>query len=418
MATSAPRVSRSKRSTTHPPRSHPRTTSRLHAEFAKLDANRLRRRPGAKWQAVSRDLLPAWVADMDFTVAAPIRAALGDLIGSGDFGYPDWPDGVSPVREAFAARMTDRYDWSPDPAHVLEFTNIVQATRVVMQLATQPGDGVAIHTPAFGPLIKAINDMGRRVVPIPFVDNGSGWTFDTERLADRLAGCRLLVLVNPHNPTGRVFTRAELTALANAAERHNILVVSDELHADLAYAPHRHIPFASLGEDVEARTVTLYGASKAFNLAGLRCAVAHLGPRWLRPAVAEQAGIIGSVNLFAVRATMAAWTECDEWLAGTLAYLAHNRDLVAEVVGRDLPAVRHHRPEATYLAWLDCRAQGWGDNPAAVIRERARLELSPGASFNPGGDGFVRLNFATSTPLLTEMLERLVRCAPLVPSLA
>lgn len=412
-----PRASQSTQSNIRP-KSPGGSTSRLHTEYGRLTSHRLRRRRGAKWQAVPNDLLPAWVADMDFPVAEPITTALHELVSTGDFGYPDWPDNVSPVREAYAARMRERHGWSPDPAQVREFSNVAQAARVVIQLATEPGDGIAIHTPAFGPFVRAIEDMGRRVVPIPMVDNGERWTFDTERLDDVFADATLLLLVNPHNPSGRVFTRPELTALAEAAERHDVLVVSDELHADLTFAPHRHIPFASLSLEVAQRTVTLYSASKAFNLAGLRCAVAHIGvPRLLR-AIDERAGMFGTVSVFAVQSTMAAWTQGDEWLTDTLTYLDRNRRLVADVVGSELPEVGHYAPEATYLSWLDFRPLRWPGDPAAVIRDRARVELSPGPSFNPGGDGFVRLNFATSESLLDEILDRLVRCARLLPSAA
>jgi cysteine-S-conjugate beta-lyase len=386
----------------------------LHAEFDMLDPHLLRTRPGAKWQAPAADVLPAWVADMDFRVAEPIRAALHDMIDVADFGYPDWPDNVSPLRQAYCERMADRYGWLPNVEHVREFTDVTQAVHAVLHLATEPGEGVAVHTPAFGPFTRTIAAMDRRLVPIPMVDSGRGWTFDLDRFADsaRTSGCRLLLLVNPHNPTGRVFTREELLGLAEVAGRNDMVVVSDEIHADLVYAPHEHIPFASLGADVEARTVTVYSASKAFNMAGMRCAAGHIGSASLRAAFAAlPRGLLGSVNVLAVRASLAAWTDGDGWLAATLDYLDRNRRLVADVLAERLTDVRHHPPEASFLSWIDCRALGWGDNPAATFRDLAGVELSSGPSYNPGGDGFVRLNFATSTPLLRQILDRLVDSA-------
>lgn len=391
--------------------------SRLHQEFSALDPSALRARPGAKWQVVRPDVLPAWVADMDFPVAEPIRHAMHSLIDTGDFGYPDWPTGAQTVRDAFADRMADRYRWYVNPSHVREFTNVAQAIRVALEAATRPGDGVAIHTPAFGPLTRAITEMGRRVVPIPMQDTEAGWRFDIERLDEVFADSRLLLLVNPHNPSGRVFTREELTALADGVERHDLLVISDELHADLTFAPHQHIPFASLSPAIEARTVTVYGASKAFNLAALRCAVAHLGPKWLRPVVDVQAQLLGSVNIFGAAATVAAWTEGDEWLDATLTYLETSRHMVADTLRTELPDVRYHLPEATYLAWLDLRAFGWSD-PTSVLRENAGIELSPGESFGRDGQGFARLNFATSWPLLCELRGRVSRSVPLLSSVA
>jgi cystathionine beta-lyase len=220
-------------------------------------------------------------------------------------------------------------------------------------------------------------------------------------------GCRVLILVNPHNPTGRVFTRDELLALAQAAERYDLVVISDDLHADLTYAPHRHVPFASLDPAVEARTVTVYAASKAFGLAGLRCAVGHVGVAALRQKLAALPPA-PNVNVFGMRASLAAWTEATSWLDTVVDYLDANRRLVAEVVAESLPEIRHHMPEATYLSWLDCRNLGCGPDPAAYFREHGRVELSPGSGYNPGGDGFVRLNFATPTPLLREILDRMV----------
>jgi cystathionine beta-lyase len=375
-----------------------------------VDVRRLRARPGAKWRVPPDDVLPAWVADMDFPVAEPIRAALHGLVEGADLGYPDWPDGRTPLREAFAQRMAELHGWRAGPEHVREFTDISQALQAVLQLATEPGEGVAVHTPVFGPFTRGIASAGRLLVPIPMVDTGAGWEFDADRLADDLAaaGCRVLLLVNPHNPTGRVFTRAELERLAELAERHDLVVVSDEVHAELAYPPHRHIPFASLDSTVEARTVTLTSATKAFNLAGVRCAVAHVGPRRLRFGLAAQPyGLHGNVSILGVRATLAAWTEAGSWLAATLRYLEGNRRLVADTLAERLPEVGHHPPEATYLSWLDCRSLGWGDDPAATFRDRGRVELSAGPGFNPGGDGFARLNFATFTPVLRQILDRL-----------
>jgi cystathionine beta-lyase len=377
--------------------------------FDQLDERVLRFRPGVKWGAPGPGVLPAWIADMDFPVAEPVITSLQRYIDIGDFGYPNWSNGASPLRAAYAHRMKQRYGWYPDPEHVREFPDITYAVRVVLELSTQPGDGVAIHTPAYYPFTQTIQRLGRRLVPLPMIDTGHGWTFDADSCAQRMAeaGCRVLILVNPHNPTGRVFTREELLALAEAAERNDMIVVSDDLHADLTYEPYRHVPFASLDPAVEARTVTVYAASKAFSLAGLRCAVGHFGVAALREKLAALPPG-PAINVLGMRASLAAWTEGAGWLDNVVEYLDVNRRLVAEVVAERLPQVRYHQPEATYLAWLDCQGLGWGSNPAARFREHGRVELSPGSDYNPGGDGFVRLNFATSTPVLREILDRMV----------
>jgi cysteine-S-conjugate beta-lyase len=377
--------------------------------FDQLDERVLRIRPGVKWGSRGPGVLPASIADMDFPVAEPVVASLRRYVDIGDFGYPNWPDGASPLRAAYSYRMKERYGWWPDPDHVREFTDVTHAVRVMLELSTKPGDGVAIHTPGFGPFIQTIDRLGLRLVPLPLIDTTRGWVFDADDCVRRMAeaGCRVLILVNPHNPTGRVFTRDELLTLGEAAERYDLTVISDDLHADLTYSPHRHLPFASLDPALEARTVTMYAASKAFSLAGLRCAVGHVGVAALREKLAEQPPG-PSVNVLGMRASLAAWTEATSWLDTVVDYLDVNRRLVAEVLAEQLPEVRHHIPEATYLAWLDCRALDCGPDPAAYFRERGRVELNPGSNYNPGGDGFVRLNFATATPVLRQILDRIV----------
>ncbi|UGY94508.1 MalY/PatB family protein [Streptomyces gobiensis] len=388
----------------------------LAAELDELDPCELRASPGLKkWRQMTAGVLPAWLAEMDFPVAEPVREGLRRYLAHGALGYPYWPDG-SPLREAFALRMATRYGWHPEPGHVREFATVTQGVHLALHLATEPGDAVAVHTPLYGPFREGLARLNRRLVPIPLLDTPEGWSIDPERLARDVAatGCRALVLVNPHNPTGRVFTRAELALLAELAERHDLLVIADEIHADLTYAPHRHIPFASLSPETEARTVTLTSATKAFNLAGIRCAVGHLGPDRLRAAVDEQpVELYGAANVLGVQASVLAWTQGDTWLSAVREHLDANRRRLAEFLGDRLPQIGHHPPEGSYLAWLDCRSLGWGDDPAARFRERGGIELSTGPGFNPGGDGFARFNFATSKRLLGQLLDRLVHSTAL-----
>ena len=244
----------------------------------------------------------------------------------------------------------------------------------------------------------------------PAEDTGQRWVFDPDRLTAAVEqGARVLLLVNPHNPTGRVLDRAELEAVARVAVDHDLLVVADEIHADLTHEPQRHVPFASLRAEVAARTVTLTSATKAFNLAGIRCAVAHVGSRRLREALdAQPDSLFGEVARLSVAATLAAWAEGDEWLAETLSVLRRNLDHVADALAARLPAVRHRRPEATYLAWLDCRALGLPREPASMVR-RHGVQVSPGAAFGEEGRGFLRLNVATSRAVLDEVLDRVTQ---------
>ncbi|MDQ2707616.1 MAG: aminotransferase class I/II-fold pyridoxal phosphate-dependent enzyme [Actinomycetota bacterium] len=378
--------------------------------FAELDEQWLRDGPGAKWGRVASDVLPAWVADMDFPSPEPVRRALHSLVETANLGYPDWPTGT-PLREAFTDRMRSRYDWPADPGQVREVDDVVGAAQLALRLGTAGGDAIAVHMPCYPPFHRSITRFDRTLLPIPMIDTGAGWTFDGPRLDGQLAGARALLLVNPHNPTGRVFTRDELSVLAEAAHRHDLLVISDEIHADLAYPPHRHTPFASINAAAAARTVTLTSATKAFGLAGVRCAVAHIGPRRLLEAWDDQPpNLHGVANVFGVAATMAAWRNADGWLAELVAHLDGQRRLIADTIAGRLPAARYHPPEAGYLAWIDFRGLDLGPDPAAMLLERGRVQLSSGPDFGDGGDGFARLNFGTSTGLLRELLDRLV-CA-------
>jgi len=366
----------------------------VHAPFAP-DLDWLRAKRGVKWQRPGPDVLPAWVADMDFPVAEPIRTAVAAALDRGDLGYPDWPE--HPLAAPFAERMATRYGWRPDPNHVRGLTDVIQGLQVVTELATEPGDGVVIAVPNYPPFLASIPRQGRRIVPLP-VDDGR---LELERLGHGV-DARLLLLVNPHNPTGRVYTRAELEAVAEFVLRHDLLVVSDEIHADLAYDGHPHLPFAALGPELAARTVTLTSATKAFNIAGLRCAVAHVGPADLRARWdAQPPDLFGAVNVLGVEATRVAWELGDQWLAGVRSHLAAQRDRLTT----RLPAlpVRYRPPEATYLAWLD-----WPDLPgdAHAFFRQAGVELSAGPEFG-GRPSQVRLNFATSTDVLEQILDRI-----------
>ncbi|WP_426512548.1 aminotransferase class I/II-fold pyridoxal phosphate-dependent enzyme [Dactylosporangium sp. McL0621] len=356
-----------------------------------VDTARLRRGTGVKWGAVAPDTIGAWVADMDLGVAPAVRHALLDAVDREDFGYPHWPDG-DPVPAAFEAWMAGRHGWTPSGGHTRVFTDVLQVLQVMIEQTTRPGDGVAIHVPAYPPFLAAIVRSGRRIVPLG---------------QSPMDGVRLLVLVNPQNPSGRVFRRAELEAVLELAERHDLPVLADEIHADLVYAPHRHIPFAALGPEAARRTVTTTSATKAFNLAGLRCAVAHVGPPALRARLdAMPPDIFGTPSTLGRLATVAAWRDGAGWLEGLRATLTANRAAVSAWAG-GLP-LRYTEPEGTYLAWLGgLRAPA----PAAWLEETARVRLSEGAEFAEGTDvdtgDCARLNFATSPAVLAEILGRL-----------
>lgn len=374
--------------------------------FDNLDIAALSTRTGVKWaRARTAGVTPAWVADMDFELAPVIRRALVDLAESGDLGYPNWGAG-SPLRAEFARRMAQRYEWHIDPAAVREQTDLIQALQLVLRLSTKPGDAVVIQTPNYPPFLATLHTMGLSVTEMPFVDTDTGWRMDFDALERQLQLHRpkVMVLVNPHNPTGRVHTRAELERIAAFAAEFDLVVISDEIHAELVYAPHVHIPFASVSAEAAARTVTITSAGKSFNIAGMRCAVSHFGPSWLlERRDAEPPDLYGTVAIPGVVATLAAWRHGTLWQETLLAVLDRNRHHVQDTIRTDLPEVRHHLPEATYLSWLDVSSCGI-TKPVDAILHTGQVIVDGGTPFGSSGQ-FVRVNFATSQAILDRILN-------------
>jgi cysteine-S-conjugate beta-lyase len=379
--------------------------------FDDLDLAWLRSKPGAKWAAVADGVLPSWVADMDFPVARPIREALERLAAEGDLGYPAGNAGRL-LEESWAARMADRYGWAPTPGRARVFTDLVQAAQLLLHLCTSPGDGVLLLTPSYPPFVDAIEGTGRRLLAVPAIESGAAWEFDLDRAEAMAPQAKVLFVVNPHNPTGRMLSRPELVRLGELAVSHDLLVISDEIHADLALVDRAHVPFASLSNELELRTATLYSASKAYNLGGMGCALAHLGAPMIEGRLAHlPPHLTGRVSIAALATTLASWSPAgDAWLERCLTRLRGNREELGQwLIGTGGKAgVKGFLPEATYLSWLDFRAAGLGDDPARWLLEAAKVRLSEGPAFGPGGAGFARLNFATTPALLDEILSRVV----------
>jgi cystathionine beta-lyase len=375
-----------------------------------LPIETLRRRRGIKWHRYPDDVLPAWVADMDFTVPEPVQRAILGVVEQSDYGYPGRAHGEG-VEAAFADRMHDRFGWRPDPALILPVADLIQAIVAAITAFSAPGDGVVVQTPIYPPFLGSIESTGRRPMLNPLVDDGSRLVVDEDglrRAVDKRT--RVLLLCNPHNPSGRVLEREELEAIGRVAVEHGMVVVSDEIHCDLVYPGRRHLPLAALGGEVGARTVTINSATKGFNIAGLRCGVMHFGSEALRARfrLAIPDRLLGAVNVVGVDATAAAWRHGQRWLDQVMVRLQANRDRVAAWAARETPAVRHHPPEATYLGWLDFRGLSLPcASPHEFFLERARVGLSAGADFGPGAETCVRLNFATSPEILEEILARM-----------
>lgn len=372
--------------------------SQLSADLARLRALR-----GVKWTRHDPDVLPAWVADMDFAPPEVVRRAIGALVDAGDLGYNTVGEQLAP---AYVDFQEQQHGWRPDVELVHPFTTVLHAIETVLWYATAPGDGVVVFTPIYFPFLAAIDGSGRRRVEVELARDG--WRIDADRLDAAIDDTtRVVLFCQPHNPTGRVFDADELAAVAAAAERHDLLVVTDEIWGDLTYdGPHR--PLATADERFSGRLITLGSASKSFNLAALRCAVAHLDHRPVRDLLAAMpAHLIGGSSALSIAATVAAWREGVPWLDETRRALRDRRDRLVQRVAADLPGVRLDAPEATYLAWLDFNRTALADTPADTLLAEARVALSEGSRFGTGGAGFARVNFATTAPILDEIIDRM-----------
>ncbi len=372
-----------------------------------FDIATLRARRTNKWHKFPADVLPAWVADMDFGVAPSITAALTRLTQNQEYGYAA-REGV--LAAAFARRMQRRFGWHTDPDNTVAIGDLVQASFSSVMAFSEPGEAVLLQLPSYPPFMRAIEDTGRRLIANPMRDDGTRWVLDLAAFeAAPDPGTRVLIFCHPQNPTGRAFSRAELEAVAAFAIRHDLIVVSDEIHADIVYPPNTHIPLASLNPDIAARTITITSATKSFNIPALRCAVMHFGA----PALKERffaripARLLGSPGVTGVDATVAAWDDGQPWLDEILAHLQANRDWLAHTVAAELPGVTMRVPEATYLAWLDCRALELPCPAGQFFLDQARVGLNFGETFGADYAGFARLNFATPAAILREIVTRM-----------
>lgn len=378
------------------------------ARFALSEAA-LRARRGVKWHLYAEDVMPAWVADMDFAVAEPVQAAIERIVEQGDYGYP-YRSGEESLTAAFVERMRDRFGWEVDPGLVQPVTECVQCMYGTAMAFSEPGEGIVLQTPIYPPFLAAVANTGRRLVENRLKDDGTRFVLDIDGLRavvdDRT---RILMVCNPHNPTGRVFSRDELMALGTLAVERDLVILCDEIHADLLYPGRTHIPMATLDPEIAARTITITSATKSFNIAGLRCAVMHFGSADLRARFRARVpdALMGQIGITGTDATVAAWRHAQPWLDEVMVQLRSNRDYVAQFIAEEIPGIHHYRPEGTYLAWLDCRALDLPGSPHTFFLERAKVGLNDGAAFGEAGRSCVRLNFATSETVVREVLARM-----------
>jgi cystathionine beta-lyase len=361
-----------------------------------------------KWHKFPADVLPLWVADMDFPSPPAVVDALRARVEHGFFGYLREHNELAAV---VVERLAKRYGWRVSPEAVVALPGVIAGFNQALRALTSPGDGLLVQTPVYPPILRAAGNHGLRRDEHALTRGADGrYAVDLETFGASFRDrTRAFLLCNPHNPVGRLYGRTELEGMAAACLRRDVAIVADEIHCDLLLDGRQHVPMASLAPEIEQHTITLMAPSKTFNLPGLKCAVGIVPDAELRQRfVAAGADLVPKINLLGYTAAVAAYREADAWLDELLAYLADNRDFLVEQVRTRLPGVAVAPPEATYLAWLDCRgAAPAAADPYTFFLERARVALSDGSAFGPGGAGFVRLNFGCPRPLLAHALERM-----------
>ena len=363
-----------------------------------------------KWRKYGEGVIPLWVADMDFASPEPVVRALRERVEHGVFGY-GYNLEPSPLHALFADRLQKLYGWRVEPDAVVLIPGVIPGFNVACRAVTTPGDGVLLKVPLYPPLLRVPGNVGITLDAADLAWSAGGrYDIDFEALEHALTPrTRVLLLCNPHNPVGRVWRREELQRLAELCLTRGLAIVADEIHSDLVFPPHRHVPIASLDPAIAERTITLMAPSKTWNLAGLKLGLAVIPNAALRERFATARGDMAyGVNILGYTAALAAYRDGGPWLEALINYLEANRDFLVDYVRRHLPGVAVAPPEATYLAWLDCRdAAIPGGDPFTFFLETARVALNDGTAFGRSGQGFVRLNFGCPRAILTEGLDRM-----------
>ncbi len=369
------------------------------------DLDAMHRRAGAKWAVYDADVLSLTIAEMDFPLATPISEALQRAIDRADLGYA--APARSSFRRAFAGFADRRLKWSVDEEQIVLVPDVMIGLVELCRVIAEPGEAVALATPAYPPFFSMLPAAGVRLIEIDLAPDGS---LEMDALDAALAaGARALVLASPHNPTGRVLPRAELETIAERCAEREVWVLADEIHGPLTLPGATHLPWLEVSDAARRWGVSLTSASKAFNLAALKAALVVTADPAARDLVAEMRALDDHTGLLGVIAAEAAFEHGDEWLDAVIDQLAANREQLGRDLPQHLPRISWTPPQATYLAWLDCTALRLGDEPAEIFLSEGRVALSRGLDYGAPGAGHARLNFATSPEHLSEAVMRMAR---------
>jgi cystathionine beta-lyase len=359
-----------------------------------------------KWSRYPEEVLPLWVADMDFQSPPEVAIAINKRLNHPFFGYAG---DDRPLIETICKWVSKRYDWKIQPEWIMLISGVVTGMNWVAQSFLQPSDSICFHTPVYPPFFHISEYAGVRRIEIPMLVQDNQYKIDFDNFEKSIcADTKLFVLCNPHNPVGRVFNRSELELINEICLKHNVMVCSDEIHCDLTFSGHSHIPLASISEEAEQNTITLMAPSKTFNIPGLHFSFAIVPNKKHRDQMEKsRRGVVGCPSMLANEAARAVYTHSSDWLDQLLVYLENNRDYLMDFLKTNLPEIKVIQPEGTYLAWLDCRELGLLPDPYNFFLYNAKVALNDGKSFGSNGIGFVRLNFGCPKSILTDALVRM-----------
>jgi cystathionine beta-lyase len=363
-----------------------------------------------KWKLYDPDVLPMWVADMDFKSPPAIIEALRERVEHGVFGYERAPKELELAVVNWCAKQ---YGWHIDIPDIVFLPGLVSGLNLTARAFGYMGDNATTLTPVYPPFLSAPLNQGLTCngCQLTLVGEGEHLQYEIDYSAFEKSitpRTHLFYLCHPHNPIGKVFTREELLKLAEICIKHNVLIISDEIHCDLMLDGGKHTPMASLSPEIAEHCVTLMAPSKTFNVPGLGCSFAIVTNKRLRERLQHaEMGIVPHVNALGYTAALAAYTQCDDWLAGLQGYLTENRDVMLDYLAENIPHIRATKPAGTYLGWLDCRNSGISGNPYDFFLKESRVALNSGPLFGPGGEGFVRINFGTPRALMLQGLDRM-----------
>ena len=365
-----------------------------------------------KWRGFAADVLPLPVAEMDFPVAQPIRDLLTEMVAKSDLGYLG---SIPELGQGFAQFAGRRWNWEVDPLQVRAATDVGVAVVEVLRVFTNPGDSILVNSPVYQNFYNWINETKLNLVDVPFERTGdesaNPWQINWDGIEKAYAaGLKVHLLCSPHNPLGRIYTKEELLRIVALAKRYDVLVISDEIHAPLTFKGNTFVPMLSLGADAESVSVTVTAASKGWNIAGLKCAIIVSQNEVINARLATMPMAVHfRASLLGGFATAIAFAEGEIWLDSVIENLDHNRHMLKDLLNSQLPSVRYHIPDNSYLGWLDLEALNLGEDPSVTLLEKGRVAFNAGHIYGKQCSQYVRFNFATSPTIITEAVHRIAR---------